>query len=228
MRRGVQTLSWLRLLSHGSAKSTHARETGGGGRLSFAQEMRDESTPSDTTKTSADLSNESHNGTVYNYYTLARLTWFVLVSAEMKTDFCYTQAEVDAAAGCPVSIGDRAEGLDWERRTQGRGTKVWWHKSVYEAFKAQAGPIEVPQEQLEPNKSFREVLEENGHVVREPSNFDSEVQQQKIVRIYPNFKWVETDKGRVWVGLKGANMKRGQIIAVQFGKLFTGKITAKL
>jgi hypothetical protein len=149
----------------------------------------------------------------------------------MSTDFCYTQAEVDAAAGHSVSIGDRVEGLDWERRTQGRGTKVWWHKSVYEVFKAQAGPIEVPQEQPESQpesyKSFREVLEEKGHVVREPSNFDSEIQQQKIVRIYPNFKWVDTDKGRVWVGLKGANMKRGQIIAVQFGKLYLGKVGFK-
>jgi len=170
--------------------------------------MRDESTHPDTTKTSADLSDESHSGTVYNYYTLARLTWLVLVFAEMKTDFCYTQAELDAAAGHPVSIGDRVEGLDWERRTQGRGTKVWWHKSAYEAFKAQAGPIQVPQEQPE-------------------SQPESEVQQQKIVRIYPNFKWVETNKGRVWVGLKGANLKRGQIIAVQFGKLYLGKVGFK-
>jgi hypothetical protein len=74
MRRGDHSPSRLRLLSHGLAKSTHARETGGGGRASLVQEMRDESTPSDTTKTSADLSDERRVDTVYNYYTLARLT----------------------------------------------------------------------------------------------------------------------------------------------------------
>jgi hypothetical protein len=137
----------------------------------------------------------------------------------MKTDFCYTQAEVDAAAGHPVSIGDRVEGLDWERRTQGRGTKVWWHKSVYEAFKAQAGPIQVPQEQLEPETPEPQT--------EKTESLEAEITQQKIVRIYPNFKWVETDKGRVWVGLKGTNMKRGQIIAVQFGKLYLGKVGFK-
>ena len=50
-----------------------------------------------------------------------------------------------------------------------------------------------------------------------------EVQECKIVRIYPNFKWVDTDKGRVWVGLKGSQMKRGQVIRVKGGELFLGK-----
>ena len=52
------------------------------------------------------------------------------------------------------------------------------------------------------------------------------VQECKICRIHPNFKWVETDKGRVWVGLKGINMKRGQIIRVRDGELFLGKTEA--
>lgn len=50
-----------------------------------------------------------------------------------------------------------------------------------------------------------------------------DVQECKIKQIYPNFKWVETDKGRVYVGLKGVNMKRGQIIRVKNGELFLGK-----
>jgi hypothetical protein len=49
------------------------------------------------------------------------------------------------------------------------------------------------------------------------------VQECKILQVYPNFKWVQTTLGRVWVGLKGANMKRGQVIRVKGGELFLGK-----
>lgn len=49
------------------------------------------------------------------------------------------------------------------------------------------------------------------------------VQECKILQVYPNFKWVQTTLGRVWVGLKGSNMKRGQVIRVKDGELFTGK-----
>lgn len=55
------------------------------------------------------------------------------------------------------------------------------------------------------------------------SEIKVEVQECKIVRLHPNFKWVDTDKGRVWVGLKGSQMKRGQVIRVKDGELFTGK-----
>ena len=57
----------------------------------------------------------------------------------------------------------------------------------------------------------------------EVSETKVEVQECKILQIHPNFKWVETDKGRVWVGLKGAHMKRGQVIRVKNGELFLGK-----
>lgn len=50
-----------------------------------------------------------------------------------------------------------------------------------------------------------------------------DVEECKIVKVYPNFKWVETDKGRVWVGLKGANMKSGMIIKVKNKELYLGK-----
>jgi len=49
------------------------------------------------------------------------------------------------------------------------------------------------------------------------------IQECKIMKIYNNFKWVETDKGRVWVGLKGSTMRVGQVIRVKNGELFLGK-----
>lgn len=124
----------------------------------------------------------------------------------MKDDFCYTQADVDELAGAPVSTEGRVEGVDWKRKVQGRGFKTWWHKSVYESFKNKQ---EVSLEDWRPAAPANETI--------------VPVEQQKIVRIYPNFKWVDTDKGRVWVGLKGSTMKRGQVINVQNGQLFTGK-----
>lgn len=59
------------------------------------------------------------------------------------------------------------------------------------------------------------------------SPFDGEhceVQECKIKKIYPNFKWVETDKGRVWAGLKGKSLRVNQVILVKNGELFLGKI----
>jgi hypothetical protein len=53
-----------------------------------------------------------------------------------------------------------------------------------------------------------------------------QVSEAKIKQIYPNFKWVETDKGRVWVGLKGQHMKRGQVIKVKDGQLYLGKTSS--
>lgn len=49
------------------------------------------------------------------------------------------------------------------------------------------------------------------------------VQECKIHKIHPNYKWVETDKGRVWVGLKGNTLRVGQVIRVKNGELFLGK-----
>lgn len=61
---------------------------------------------------------------------------------------------------------------------------------------AQAVPVEAPR-------------------VTEPVQSAASV-EQKIVRLYPNRRWVQTDKEeQVFVGLKGLNLKCGQIIRVK-------------
>lgn len=125
----------------------------------------------------------------------------------MKDDFCHTQAEVDTLVDAIISTSDYEEGVHWKRKVQGRGTKVWWHKDVYEKLKSKQA--EVTPEDWRPAAPMA------------PAH---EVEQCKIVKIHPNFKWVDTDRGQVWVGLKGAQMKRGQVINVYLGKLYTGKI----
>ena len=124
------------------------------------------------------------------------------IPTNMKDDFCHTQAEVDTLVDAIISINDYEEGVHWKRKVQGRGTKVWWHKDVYEKLKSMQPEDWRPAAPMAPAY---------------------EIEQCKIIKIYPNFKWVETDRGQVWVGLKGAQMKRGQVISVYLGKLYTGK-----
>ena len=130
---------------------------------------------------------------------------------EMSTDFCYTQAEVDAAAGHPVSIGDRVEGLDWQRRTQGRGTKVWWHKRVYEALKQHSREIEIPQEQPQ-------------QVTEQPK---PEYKVAKVAKKYANTRIVTSSLGdNVFVGRHGAKLKVGHTIEYKDNTLVIKKLVS--
>jgi hypothetical protein len=48
----------------------------------------------------------------------------------------------------------------------------------------------------------------------------SGVYECKIVKIWPNARFVETDtQGRVFAGLKGATLRRSQVIKVKDGQL---------
>ena len=131
---------------------------------------------------------------------------------KMNTDFCHTQQEIDAAAGYPVSIGDRTEGLDWERRPHSKGTRVWWHKRVYEAF---ASRNEVPKEQPESQPES---------VVPQP---ESAMKTAKIVKKYANTRIVGTHLGdNVFVGKHGPNLKLGQIIDYKNNVMVLKKLTS--
>ena len=95
------------------------------------------------------------------------------------------------------------------------------HKQDIKPVKSDLSEVKCDQVELAP-EDWRPVMPVNEPTVA-VSKTKVEVQECKIMQIHPNFKWVETDKGRVWVGLKGANMKRGQVIRVRNGELFTGK-----
>ena len=86
--------------------------------------------------------------------------------------------------------------------------------SEFAAMQQPCEPQEEPREDVQPE-------EWRGNTEEVISTQD--VEECKILRIYPNFKWVETDRGRVWVGLKGANMKSGMIIKVKNKELYLGK-----
>jgi len=83
-------------------------------------------------------------------------------------------------------------------------------------------PVCLPQDEVEP-EDWRSMAPSINH---DQTISAQDVQECKIMKVYANFKWVETDKGRVWVGLKGANMRVNQVIRVKNGELFTGKTEA--
>lgn len=82
--------------------------------------------------------------------------------------------------------------------------------------------IIFPQDEVKP-EDWRPVAPGINH---DQTISAQDVQECKIKKVYANFKWVETDKGRVWVGLKGANMRVNQVIRVKNGELFTTKTEA--
>jgi len=54
-----------------------------------------------------------------------------------------------------------------------------------------------------------------------------QIQECKVKRLYPNQRWVETDKGRIFAGLKGSTLRVGQMIKVLNGELVTKFIGPK-
>jgi hypothetical protein len=59
-----------------------------------------------------------------------------------------------------------------------------------------------------------------------PSNLDGSVRSAKVVKKYPNQRYVETDTlGRVFVGEKGNQVKLNQLIQVRDGSLYLSRCT---
>lgn len=163
-----------------------------------------------------------------------------------KVKFKVSDKLVKARDGINYSLANYVEGVDYVMRGCFKGQKAVFRADILGASVVDPSLVEHKQEPLpaqvsvettekavvhqsEPTPedwraglSFREFLEAKGHVVRPATPFDP-VQECKIMQVYPNYKWVMTDKGRVWVGLKGINMKRGQVIRVKGGELYLGK-----
>lgn len=114
-----------------------------------------------------------------------------------------------------------------------QGVALW--TSTREFLEA-AGHVVRPATEFDPPQGDEPKCKEIEHtasqvsgISRDVTTFDGlipehcPIQECKIKKIYNNFKWVETDKGRVWVGLKGSTMRVGQVIRVKNGELFLGK-----
>jgi len=149
-----------------------------------------------------------------------------------KVKFKVSDKLVKARDGATYDIKNYTEGVDYVMRGCFKGEKAVFRADILGVSVVDPSQVEHKQEVHTINYK----LDERGHMVvvspkaelfgdseQLPVIVHQDVQECKIKQIYPNFKWVETDKGRVYVGLKGVNMKRGQIIRVKNGELFLGK-----
>tara|TARA_R110000868_G_scaffold339481_2_gene600204 strand:- start:2996 stop:3514 length:519 start_codon:yes stop_codon:yes gene_type:complete len=159
-----------------------------------------------------------------------------------KVKFKVSDKLVKARDGALYDIKNYTKGVDYVMRGCFKGEKAVFRSDILGASVVDPSQVEHKQEvhTIEYERDERgsvEVVsskvEPFGDSEQLPTSEDwrppaqvivhQDVQECKIKQIYPNFKWVETDKGRVYVGLKGVNMKRGQIIRVKNGELFLGK-----
>jgi hypothetical protein len=144
-----------------------------------------------------------------------------------KIKFKVSDKLVKARDGATYDIKNYTEGVDYVMRGCFKGEKAVFRADIFSCDK----PQEKHQvDEFEAMQGTRVTLEldEKGLRIVFPSQPESqpeewraaapvtascdtreeakplqdEVQECKIKKIHNNFKWVETDKGRVWVGLK--------------------------
>jgi hypothetical protein len=152
-----------------------------------------------------------------------------------KVKFKVSDKLVKARDGASYDIKNYTEGVDYVMRGCFKGQKAVFradilgvsiidpsmveHKQQQPEHVVNVEPVRVVAPELTP-EDWRPTAPEP---VKEQPVVRNEVQECKVMQVYPNFKWVQTDKGRVWVGLKGMHMRRGQVIKVKNGELYLGK-----
>lgn len=166
---------------------------------------------------------------------------FVFFTHPMSTRFTVSEKAVADRDGSGYSIENYTEGTDYVQRKCFKSMKRVFRSDILGVSVVDPSKVEHKQE---PKVALE--LDEKGLriVFAEPTPEDwrpsapeckkieqsqvsgtsrDQVQECKVTRIYPNFKWVDTTLGRIWAGLKGRNLRLGQIIRVKNGELFLGK-----
>ena len=124
---------------------------------------------------------------------------------------------VRARDGIGYDLRRYTEGVDFVRRKTGfGGSRVVFRADIL-------GTVEQPVEQPEPAPvvPVAPVVQAEPMIVVRPAELDDKVRTARVVRRYPNGRWVDTDLcGRVFVGGKGNQIKIGQIVQVKNGELY--------
>jgi len=153
-----------------------------------------------------------------------------------KHVFTVSDKLVKLRDGAAYNLANYVEGTDYVQRKIRYGTKVVFRKG----FLGEVEPV-LPGEPEDKPQYASLVLDEKGLRIEfnEPEQGPQQpvsdafegllpqhcpVEEHKIKKIYINYKWVETDKGRVWVGLKGSSLRLGQIIKVKNGELYLKRV----
>jgi len=150
----------------------------------------------------------------------------------MSNKFTVSEADVRKRDGDTYSIDLYREGEDYVSRK--------CFSSFKRVFRSDILGISVVDPSLVEHKQEPSAILELGEqgmkvVFAEPNPEDwrasvpecKEIEQQdevkecKVKRLYPNQRWVETDRGRVFAGLKGTKLRVGQVIRVLNGQLVT-------
>lgn len=133
----------------------------------------------------------------------------------MSNKFTVTEAHVRERDGESYYLGNYKEGEDYVFRKCFKSYKRMFRSDILGATNEQSLAVEEPKQVSE---EATEQLEEQPEVSVATRNV---AQECKITRLYPNQRWVETDKGRVFVGLKGNKLRVNQVISVLNGELST-------
>lgn len=159
-----------------------------------------------------------------------------------KVKFKVSDKLVKARDGANYDLAKYVEGVDYVMRGCFKGQKAVFRADILGASVVDPSLVEHKQEPLPAQRATLELDEKGLRIVfpqSEPSPEDwrpsmpqqenkqpdvNQVQECKIKKIYANFKWVETDKGRVWVGLKGNTLRVNQVIRVKNGELYLKKV----
>jgi hypothetical protein len=158
----------------------------------------------------------------------------------MKMRYTVAEKAVQARDGINYSLSNYKEGADYVVRKCFSSFKHMFRADILGVSVVDPSLVEHKQQPEPVQKAALELDEKGLRIVfaevkpedwrpsapvinQEQTISIQDVQECKIKKIYPNFKWVDTDKGRVWVGLKGVHMRVNQVIRVKDGELFLGK-----
>jgi len=150
----------------------------------------------------------------------------------MKTRYTVAEKAVMARDGEHYNLACYKEGADYVVRKCFSSFKHMFRSDILGVSVVDPSMVEHKQQPEAVNPQERQVVvkpqipasEYNSAKLNQEQVINhQDVQECKIMKIHANFKWVDTDKGRVWVGLKGVHMRVNQVIRVKNGELFTGK-----
>jgi hypothetical protein len=119
--------------------------------------------------------------------------------------FTISQKRAEEFLGKKLSLDDFVEGKDYK--------VIKCFKSQRVAFREDFLP-EVLVSSVEQPQQVEQVAQASG----------SGVFKCKVMRIYPNSRYIETDtQGKIFAGGKGASLRRGQVIKVKDCQLYLGR-----
>jgi len=149
-----------------------------------------------------------------------------------KHVFTVSDKLVKLRDGASYDIANYVEGVDYVQRKIRYGTKVVFRKGFLADIEPQlpGEPEDEPQHASIDDKGLGIKLNDAEPQLPVSDAYEGllpqhcPVEEHKVMKIHANYKWVDTDKGRVWVGLKGSNLRLGQIIKVKNGELYLKRV----